>query len=44
MQQTSVKEVGMSGRKGDSMGIVQEIEFWLHYQVVYAQTRIRPRE
>ena len=26
------------------MGIVQEIEFWPYYQIVYAQTRIHPRD
>ena len=44
MQQTSTKGVrgkaNLSG-KGDLLRITQEIEFWLYYQMVYAQTTIR---
>ena len=30
-------------RKGDLLGIVQKIKIWSFYQMVYAQTRIRPK-
>ena len=30
--------------KGDQLGIVQEIEFWPYYQMVYAQSRTRLRK
>ena len=46
MQQTSVKRVQdyiRLGKKGDSLGIVKEIEIWLYYQMVY-ETRILPGE
>ena len=33
-----------SGGEGDSLGIVQEIEIWPYYEMVYAQIRIRPGE
>ena len=32
------------GGEGDPLGIVQEIEIWLYYQMVNAQTRICPGE
>ena len=30
--------------KADLLGILQDIEIWLYYQMVYAQTRICPEE
>ena len=30
--------------KGDALGIVQEMEFWPYYQMVYVQARIHLRE
>ena len=47
MQQTSTKEVkdqARLGKIGDSLGIVQKNEFWPYYEMLYAQTRSRPRE
>ena len=47
MQQTSIEmstKLGMTGWDSDPQRIVQEIEFWLYYQMVYAQIRIYPRE
>ena len=32
------------GGKGIPLGIVQEIEIWSYYQMVYAQTKIHPEE
>ena len=47
MQQISTKRVygkAWLGGESDPLGIVQEIEIWPYEQVVYASTRIRPRE
>ena len=33
-----------TGRKGNRLGIVQAIEFWLYNQMLFAQTRIRLRK
>ena len=47
MQQTSTKGVNdqaWMGGKGDPLEIVQGTEIWSYYQMVYAQTRIRPRD
>ena len=47
IQQSSAKEKqdeAWQGGKGDSLGIVQEIDIWPYYQMVYAQTRTHPRE
>ena len=47
MKPTSIKrvqdKVWLDG-KDDSLGIVQKINIWPYYQMVYAQTRILPRE
>ena len=47
MQQTSKKEIldkaWLSG-EDDPLGIVQEIKIWPCWQMVYAQTRNRPRK
>ena len=32
------------GRKGNPLGMTQKIETWPYYQMVYAQTEIRPRK
>ena len=44
MHQISVKwkqdKTWLSG-EGDPVGFAQEIQIWLYYQMVYAQTRIR---
>ena len=29
---------------GDLLGIVQDIKIWPYYQMVYAQTKIGPKE
>ena len=47
MQQTGTKGIGdltWLGGKGDPLEIVQEIKIWSHYQMVYTQTRICPRQ
>ena len=47
MQQTSAKRVQNNrqlGGRGYLLGIEQEIELWSYEQMVYAQTRIRPRK
>ena len=31
-------------RKVDPLGIEEEIEIWVYYQMLYVQTRIRPEE
>ena len=41
---TEVQDYTRLGRKGDSLGIMQEIKIYPYYQVVCAQTRIRLRE
>ena len=43
MQKTNTKRLrieGTTGRVRRSMGIMQENEFWTHYQMVYAETKI----
>ena len=47
MQQTITKGVPDSawlGGKGDPLGIVQDIKIWTYCQLVYALTRIGPKE
>ena len=47
MQQTSTKWLQNEtwvGEESDPLGIVQEIEIWPYYQMVYAQTRNFPGE
>ena len=47
MQQISIERVydeTRLGGKGNSLGIVQEIQIWPYEQMVYAQTRICPGE
>ena len=39
-----VQDKALLDGKGDPLGIVQEIEIWPYYQMVYAQTRICSRE
>ena len=34
----------MIGGKDDPLGIVQELNVWVYYQMIYAQTRIHPRK
>ena len=47
MQQSNTKGVqdqAWQGGNGDSLGIMQEIEFWPYHQMIYAQTRTHPQE
>ena len=47
MQQTRVNEVQDNTRLGGKvnlLGIMQEIEIWPYIKMVFAQTRIRPKE
>ena len=44
MQQTSSQDKTRLGGKGDPQGIVQKIEIWPWYQMVYTQTRINSGE
>ena len=47
MQKTTTKEVhelGYLSGESDPLIIVQEIEIWSYYKIVYIQTRIRPRK
>ena len=37
----AVQDKAWLSRKGDLLGIVQEVKIWPFYQIVYAQTRIR---
>ena len=34
----------MTGWEGDPLGIMQEIEIWPYYEMVYIKTRIHPGE
>ena len=47
MQQTDTKgeqDKTRLGGKGDPQKIVQEVEIWPYYPMIYARTRMRPRE
>ena len=47
MQQISterIQDLAWSGKQGDPLGIVQEVEVWPYEQMVYAQHRIFPIE
>ena len=47
MQETSIKEIQKQAWLGweiDQLGIAQETEVCLDWQMVYAQTRISPRK
>ena len=39
-----VQDETQLGRKGDPLGIAQEIEIWPYLQMLYARNRIRPGE
>ena len=43
-QKKTSKDSTRLGEEGDPLGIVQKIEIWPYNQILYAQSRIRPRE
>ena len=39
-----VQDKAWVSKKGNPLGIKQEIDTWLYYQMVYAKTRISPKD